>query len=251
MIDTHCHLFTEDYSDLEKVIKKMENNIMIVSGTNPKDNQEVLSLCEKYPNIYGTLGYHPEEVNSIAEEDLEWLEKHLENAKIVGLGEIGLDYHWDKDNKEKQKEIFVAQMEIARKYHKCAVIHSRDAIEDTYEIVKQYPDVKTVIHCFSSSLEMAKKFISLGSKLGIGGVLTFKNSNKLKEIIKNLDLSNFLLETDSPYLTPEPFRGQRNEPYNIVFVADKIAELKGISREKVLEETTANAISQFDLPMHL
>lgn len=251
MIDTHCHIFKEYYPNLEEVINKMGNNIMIVSATNPKDNIEVLELCEKYPTVYGTLGYHPEEVDTITDANLSWLEEHIQHPKIVGIGEIGLDYYWTKENKDKQKELFIRQMKLAEKYHKCAVIHSRDAIEDTYEIVKQYAHVKTVIHCFSSSLEMAQKFIKLGSKLGIGGVLTFKNSNKLKEIVKTLDLSNFLLETDSPYLSPEPYRGKQNQPYNIIYVAEKIAEIKGISKEEVLKATTANSISQFDLPIDL
>lgn len=251
MIDTHCHLFKEYYPNLEEVIKNMGNNIMIVSATNPKDNREVIELCEKYPTIYATLGYHPEEIDKIDETDFLWLEQNLKHPKVVGIGEIGLDYYWNKENKEQQKGMFVRQMELARKYNKCAVIHSRDSIEDTYEIVKEYSDVKTVIHCFSSSLEMAQKFIKLGSKLGVGGVLTFKNSFKLKEIVKNLDLSYFLLETDSPYLTPEPYRGNQNQPYNIIYVAQKIAEIKGISVEKVLNQTTVNAISQFDLPINL
>lgn len=251
MIDTHCHLYKEYYPDLEEVIKKMGNNIMIVSATNEKDALEVLNLCEKYPTVYGTIGYHPEEIDTISDFDFVWLEEHIRHPKIIGIGEIGLDYYWTKENKEKQKELFIRQMELARKYGKCAVIHSRDAIEDTYDIVQQFSDVKTVIHCFSSSLEMAQKFIKLGSKLGIGGVLTFKNSNKLKEIVRVLDLKHFLLETDSPYLTPEPYRGQRNQPYNIIYVAEKIAEIKNISKEEVLKVTTMNAISQFDLPIDL
>lgn len=252
MVDTHCHLLKEYYEDIENVIKKMGNNIMIVSATSPKDNQEVLALCEKYPTVYGTLGYHPEEADNIQDADFQWLEDHIKHPKIVGIGEIGLDYHWNKENKTKQKDIFCKQMELAKKYHKCAVIHSRDAIEDTYEIVSKYAqEVKTTIHCFSSSLEMAQKFISLGSKLGIGGVLTFKNSNKLKEIVKVIDLKHLLLETDSPFLTPEPFRGHQNEPYNIIYVAEKIAEIKGITKDEVLRITTDNALSQFDLPPHL
>lgn len=249
MIDTHCHLFKDDYEDIEDVIKKMGNNIMIVSGTNDLDNLEVIELCDKYPNIYGTIGIHPTEIKSITKDSFKIIEDNLNNPKIVGIGEIGLDYYWSKENKEVQKEVFISQIELARKYKKCIVVHSREALNDTYEILKNYKDVKVDIHCFSSSLEMANNFINLGCKLGIGGVLTFKNNIKLKDVVSKIDLKHILLETDSPYLTPEPNRGKRNEPYNIIYIAEKIAELKGISTDEVLEITSLNAINQFDLPI--
>lgn len=249
MIDTHCHLFKDDYEDIEDVIKKMGNNIMIVSGTNDLDNLEVIELCDKYPNIYGTIGIHPTEIKSITKDSFKIIEDNLNNPKIVGIGEIGLDYYWSKENKEVQKEVFISQIELARKYKKCIVVHSREALNDTYEILKNYKDVKVDIHCFSSSLEMANNFINLGCKLGIGGVLTFKNNIKLKDVVSKIDLKHILLETDSPYLTPEPNRGKRNEPYNIIYIAEKIAELKGISTDDVLEITSLNAINQFDLPI--
>lgn len=251
MIDTHCHLDREDYPDLEQVIKKMENNIMIVSGASIASNKEVIELCNKYHNIYGTIGIHPEEISADIDKDLSFIEKNINNPKIVGIGEIGLDYHYNDVPKELQKKYFIKQLEIAVKYNKSVVIHTRDAIQETYEILKNYPNLKIDIHCYSGSLEMANEFIKLGCKLGIGGVLTFKNSDKLKNIVKSLPLKNFVLETDSPYLTPEPFRGKRNEPYNIYYVAQKIAELKDISLEEVLNVTTLNAIEQFDLKDNL
>lgn len=239
MVDTHCHITSEYYDNINEVINKMKDNIIIVSGTNKDDIKEVIELC-KYKNVYGTIGIYPTE-----ELDLKIIEDNINNKKIVGIGEIGLDYHLEH-NKEEQISKFIKQLDLARKYNKCVVIHTRDAIQDTYDILKNYKDLKKVIHCYSGSLEMAREFIKINCRLGIGGVLTFKNS-KLKDVIKEIDLKYILLETDSPFLTPEPFRGTKNEPYNVIYVAKKIAEIKGISLEEVLNITTNNAKEQFDL----
>jgi len=244
MIDTHCHLSKKDYDNLEEVIKKMEKHIIIISGIDDESNKEVIELCNKYDNIYGTLGIHPSEVDNITEEIFQFIEENLNNKKIVAVGEIGLDYYWVKDNKEKQKEIFIKQIEIAKKHNKPIVVHSRDAINDIYDILKDY-NIKTVLHCFTSSIEMANKFIKLGVKLGIGGVVTFSNAKTLKEVVKEIDLKHLLLETDSPYLSPD--RGKKNEPYNVIKVADQIARIKGINPSLVIEKTTSNAVAQFDL----
>ena len=248
MIDTHCHLDLKNYPDLEDVILKMEGNYMIASGYDIDSSKHVFQLIKKYDNIYGTVGIHPTDTKKYQLEDLKHIEKMFTNSKIIGVGEIGLDYYWDKDNKEKQKEFFIEQIKLAQKYNMPIVIHSRDSLEDTYEILKEYlNDTKAVLHCYSGSYEMAKKFAKIGVKFGIGGVLTFKNSQKLKEVVENMDLINFILETDSPYLTPEPHRGKRNDPYNIIYVANKIAELKGITVEEVINITTKNACDIFDL----
>lgn len=239
MVDTHCHITSEYYDNILEVISKMKDNIIIVSGTNKEDIKEVISLCN-YKNIYGTIGIYPTE-----ELDLKIIEDNINNKKIVGIGEIGLDYHLEH-NKEEQKNKFIKQLDLARKYNKTVVIHTRDAIQDTYDILKNYKDLKKVIHCYSGSLEMAKEFIKIGCRLGIGGVLTFKNS-KLKDVVKEVDLKYLLLETDSPFLAPEPLRGTKNEPYNVIYVAKKIAEIKNISLEEVLDITTLNAKDQFDL----
>ena len=241
MIDTHCHVFKEYYDNIEEIINKVD--VVIISGTNDKDNQEVINLCNKNPNVYGTLGIHPTEEISI--NSLKFIEENLSNKKIVGIGEIGLDYYWNK-NKEEQIDKFIKQLDLALKYNKPVVIHSREATNDTYEILKNYPSLKKDIHCFSGSLEMAKNYIKINSYLGIGGVLTFKNS-KLKEVIKEIDLKYLLLETDSPFLTPEPYRGKQNEPYNIIYVANKIAEVKNISLDDVLKQTSLNAKDLFDI----
>lgn len=245
LIDTHCHLSYDDYEDLDKVIKNM-NGIMIASGCSDKTNKEVLELIEKYSNVYGTLGIHPEEIKNLTDESFKIIEQNINNPKIVAIGEIGLDYYWVNDNKEEQKELFKKQLDLAKKYNKPVIIHSRDSIQDTYNILKHY-DLKGTIHCFSSSLEMAKEFIKLGYKIGIGGVVTFKNSLKLQEIVKELDIKDILLETDSPYLSPEPFRGKRNDPSKIIYVAQKISELKNVKLEDVLCQTAKNASSLFDL----
>ena len=252
MIDTHCHISKEDYSNIEQVITSMGNNILITSGVDTKSNKEVLELVETYPNVYGTIGIHPENVNTVTEEDFTFIEENINNPKVVAIGEIGLDYYWVKDNKEKQKEVFVRQLLLAEKYKKAVVVHSRDAVQDTYNILKELNlSIPIDIHCYSSSLEMAREFTKIGCRLGIGGVLTFKNSDKLKEIVKEIDLKYLLLETDSPFLSPEPYRGSQNIPYNAYYVALKIVEIKGISLEEVLEVTTRNAVSQFDLKIDL
>ena len=245
LIDTHCHLSYEDYENLDEIKKNMDG-IMIASGCNDKTNKEVLELVNKYDNVYGTLGIHPEDVDNIDEDSFKLLEENINNPKIVAIGEIGLDYYWVSDNKEKQQDIFKRQLDIATKYNKPIVVHSREAIQDTYDILKQY-NLKGSLHCFSSSLEMAKEFIKLGYKIGVGGTVTFKNSKKLQEIVKEIDLKNILLETDSPYLSPEPFRGKKNNPSNTYYVAQKISELKDIDIKEVLDITSSNAIQLFDL----
>lgn len=248
IIDTHCHLDIKDYDNLEEVLKNMEGNYMIASGYNLESNKHVIELVNKYDNIFGTIGLHPSDVTEDYESDLLFIESNINNPKIVGVGEIGLDYYWEKDNKELQKEVFIKQIELARKYNKTIVIHSREAILDTYNILDEYlGNNKAVLHCYSSNIEMAKRFKKFNIKFGIGGVLTFKNSSKLKEVVKELDLSDLLLETDSPYLTPEPYRGKKNEPSYTKYVAEAIAKIKEVEYEEVLEITTQNAISQFDL----
>ncbi len=245
MVDTHCHLFLEDYPDIDDVINRMDNNIMVVSGFDDASNKEVIELCSRYSNVYGTLGIHPENVND--SYDLDFIRSHIDNPKIVGIGEIGLDYHYTKDNISEQISLFSEQIEIALEFNKPIVVHSRDAINDTYDIIKRYNiGHKCLIHCFSGSLEMARNFVKLGCKLGIGGVLTFKNSSRLKEVVREIDISNLVLETDSPYMSPEPFRGKRNEPYNVLYVACEISNIKEIDLDTVLKITSKNAFDLFD-----
>ena len=245
LIDTHCHLSSDDYDNLDEIIKEM-NGLMIANGCGDASNKEVLELINKYQNVYGALGIHPEEIESITKDSFKLIEDNINNKRIVAIGEIGLDYYWTKDNINKQKEIFEYQVRLAEKYNKPVIVHSRDSIQDTYDILKKY-NVKGSIHCFSSSLEMANNFIKLGYKIGIGGTITFKNSKKIQEIVKSIDLENILIETDSPYLSPEPFRGQKNKPSNVYYVAKKISEIKNIDLDTVLKITYENSVKMFDL----
>lgn len=242
-IDTHCHLEKKEYN-VEEIIKNIENNIIIVSGYNDESNIEVIELIDRYPNVYGTIGIHPSDIKT---SNISIVEKYVNHSKIVGIGEIGLDYHYGKEDIELQKEMFIKQIDIARKYNKPVVIHSRDASSDTLEIIKQNSDVNYTMHCYSYSLETANILLKYNVMFGIGGVVTFKNSKELKKVVENIPINNILLETDSPYLTPEPYRGEKNEPKNVLLVAEKIAELKNISKEEVLKITTKNAIERYNI----
>lgn len=240
LIDTHCHLSMSDIDSINNM-----DGIMVTAGCDDETNKEVIELVNKYPNVYGVLGIHPEEIDKITDSSFKYIEDNLSNKKIVGIGEIGLDYYWRSDNKEEQKEVFEYQLKLAEKYKLPVIVHSRDAIQDTYDIIVKYK-VKGIIHCFSSSLEMAREFIKIGFKIGIGGTVTFKNSLKLQEIVKVIDTKDITLETDSPYLSPEPFRGRKNEPKNTYLVAQKISDLKGENVDKIIDETYASAFEIFD-----
>ena len=247
-IDTHSHLFKEYYENIDDIVKKcMDNNIkrIIVSGVDMRSNMEVLELVSKYDIVYGSLGFHPTELDDFCYDDLVWLENHINDNKIVAIGEIGLDYHYDDTDKKKQLDVLKRQLEIAKEYNKPIIFHSRDSIGDTHNILKEYK-LRGSIHCFSGSVEMAREFTKLGYMIGIGGVVTYKNSRVLKEVVKDIDLSYILLETDAPYLSPEPFRGARNDSSNIEEIAKVIAELKGISILDVSRVTTDNAEGLFD-----
>lgn len=241
MIDTHCHL--DEYENIDEIVTNFDG-IIITSGYNDISNLKVIELVSKYKNVYGTLGIHPEEASN--NYNLKIIEENLSNPKIVAVGEIGLDYHYTKENIEAQKRLFMRQLDLATKYSKPIVVHSRDAILDTYNILSSY-NLKGTIHCFSSSLEMALKFIDLGYKIGVGGVLTFKNGKKLREVVENISLENILLETDSPYMSPEPYRGLKNKPQNVYFVLKKLAEIKNINQDEVLKITNDNAKKIFNI----
>lgn len=249
MIDTHCHILKEYYENQSDVINNMEDNIIVVSSASPREIDEVIKLTRKYKNVYGTIGIHPEYANKYTLEDIKKIEKHINDKKIVGIGEIGLDYHYTSENKENQKKLFIKQIEIANKYKKAIVIHSRDSKIDTYNILKKYRNKETPcnMHCYSYDLTMAKKLIKDNITLGIGGIVTFKNETKLKKVVSNIPLKYLVLETDSPYLTPEPKRGKTNEPKNIIFIAQKISELKNIKYEEVLKQTTKNAKKLYNI----
>lgn len=247
-IDVHCHLDSKYYSDVSKVIDRAKDNnvnIMIYNGCDVKSNNEVIELINKYDCIYGAIGFHPTCLNDITDDDYVKLEENVKNKKIVAIGEIGLDYHYDDTDKVRQKEHFIKQLELANKYNLPVIVHSRDSIQDTYDILKKYP-VRGIIHCFSGSLEMAREFVKLGFYISVGGIVTFKNARNIIDVIKNIDLSYILLETDSPYLAPVPYRGEVNEPCYIPIIADKIAYIKGTNVNEVMNCTTENAMGLFD-----
>ena len=249
LIDTHFHL--DLTCDVETILMDAESNNVkkfIISGCDKKSIRDGLEIINRYPNVYMTIGFHPDEVDNITDDDLLYLEKLINsNHKIIGICEIGLDYYHNDLNIERQKEYFEKQLNIAKKFNMPVVIHTREATEDTYEILKKY-NLKGVLHCYSGSLEMAKLYLNMGYMFGIGGVLTFKNS-KLKDVVKELPLQNLVLETDSPYLAPEPKRGSVNEPKNIKIIANCLAKVKEISLNEVTNVTTDNAKRLFDL-MH-
>lgn len=247
-IDTHCHLFSEYYDDIEKVIKECkENGItkIIVSGCDMKTNIEVLNLVNKYDILYGSIGFHPTELENFTDEYFSFIEENINNKKIIAIGEIGLDYHYDNTDKEKQKYVFKRQLEIAERYNKPIIVHTRDAIGETYNILKEYK-LKGSIHCFGGSLEMAKEFIKLGYMIGVGGIISFKNAKTIKDVVRNIDLEYILLETDSPYLAPEPYRGTSNSPKYIPIIASNVADIKNTSIAEVARVTTTNAEGVFD-----
>lgn len=244
--DTHCHLFSDYYEDIDEVIHRaclVGVTRFIVSGCDGRSNEEVVSLTLRHSNVYGVVGLHPECADTYSQSDLDSLEEYLKQDKIIAIGEIGLDYHYTKENKDAQKRLFTYQLELALKYHLPVVIHSREATFDTIQILKKYPDVKGVIHSFSGSLETANIYIKMGYKLGINGVVTFKNSN-LKEIIPSI-LSSIVLETDSPYLTPHPYRGSKNEPQYVFLIAKFLEEF--ISLEDLSLITNQNIHEIFDI----
>lgn len=248
MIDTHCHISLDYYDDIPLLIEKIKNSgitKIIVNGCDMKSNLEVLSLVNQYDIVYGAIGFHPTELDGFKESDLIWLEEHINDNKIVALGEIGLDYYYDNTDKNKQNVVFKKQLEIAKKHCKPIIVHSRDSILDTYNILKEY-NLRGSLHCFSGSLEMARMFIRLGYLIGVGGVVTYKNAKNIVNVIKNIDLEYILLETDAPYLTPEPYRGNKNDSSYIPIIAKKIAEIKNIDQKLVEKTTNDNSCWLFD-----
>ena len=248
MIDTHAHILSEFYDNIEDVIQHLKNkNIINVinCGDSIKSSLEIIELSKKYKDyMLPAIGIHPDNIDTDYNK-IKDLEKLIKNNKIVGIGEIGLDYYHNKENKEEQIKLFSQQIDLAEKYNLPIIVHTRDSIQDCFNILKSKHS-KGIIHCFSGSLEMAKEFIKLGYYLGIGGVITFKNS-KLYKVIEQIDLSYIVLETDSPFLSPEPHRGTKNTPSNIIFVAQKIAEIKQLNIDEVIRITTNNARKIFDI----
>lgn len=243
LVDTHCHLDNEKFDeDRLEVIERIKENLefCVNIGYDLASSKKSLELAKKYDFIYAVIGIHPIDIAEYSHEVEKELELLGKEPKVVAIGEIGLDYHWMTEPKEVQQDRFKKQLELAKRLNKPVVIHTRDAMEDTVNILKEYPDVTGVLHCYPGSLETAKQLVDR-FYLGIGGTLTFKNAKKTVEVVKDIPLDRIVIETDCPYLTPEPFRGKRNEPIYVEYVAKKIAEIKGISVEEVTRVTTENA----------
>ncbi len=249
MIDTHIHLNDEAYKDnLEEIIQSAFNNgidTMFVIGCDYQTSLKAIEIANKYKNIYAIVGLHPSEVDKETDKELNWLKKLLTEEKVIGVGEIGLDLYWTKEFKDLQIYYFEKQLELSLEYDLPVSIHSRDAIELTYQILAKQ-NYKGVIHCFSGSLEMANKFINKGYLLGIGGVVTFKNTN-LKEVVKNIPLTSIVTETDGPYLAPVPYRGKLNKPEYIKLICEEIANLKEIELAIVEKQILENVKSVFNI----
>lgn len=250
IIDTHMHLYDSRYKGiLDDVINEcLENNVtkMIVVGCDYETSVKAIELANKYPFIYASVGLHPSDVKKEKDLSLSWIYKLANNPKVVAIGEIGLDYYWDKSNKELQKEMFIKQIEIANKLNLPVIVHSRDSAFDTYNTLKNNL-CKGVLHCYSSSLEQAKQLTKLGYYLGIGGVVTFKNSKELKRVVEGIDINYLLTETDSPYLAPNPYRGQINKPSYIPYIIEEISNIKNENKETIENIMYNNAIKLFNL----
>ena len=250
IFDSHAHYDSQQFNeDREELLLSMKENgvgTILNSGASWDSVTEVVELAHKYPFVYAAVGMHPDEVGDLNEERFEYLKSQCQKEKVVAVGEIGLDYYWDNESHDVQKKWFIRQLELARELDLPVIIHSRDAAADTLEIMKEYGQgLRGVIHCFSYSIELAREYVKMGFHIGIGGVVTFKNGRKLKEIAAEIPLDRILLETDCPYLAPVPFRGKRNCSIYISYVAEEIANLKGISCEEVIAQTEENAKELF------
>ena len=250
IIDTHTHLDNEKYyNDIEEVIKRAKENGVekfIIPAADPKDIKKAVELAEKYEEIYFAVGVHP--IN-IREFDYPYLLNYINHPKCVAIGEIGLDYHYTTETKDYQIELFQEQLDIAIEYDKPVIIHIREATKDSFEIldryVKKYPNLRGVLHCYNADEELLK--LKNNFYYGIGGVITFKNAKKLINVFPKIPQNRVIIETDSPYLTPHPHRGQRNEPSYTTLIRDKIAELWNISSKEVEDITTKNSKELFKI----
>lgn len=247
IFETHAHYddtaFSEDRDFLLQQMHREGIEYIVNIGCSMETSRGITKLVRQYDFLYGTVGVHPEDAGSLTDPDMEELEELSRQEKILAIGEIGLDYHYDEPPRDIQKQWFVRQLDLAKRRQLPVVIHSRDAAKDTLDIMKAEHAGKTngVIHCFSYGIEMAREYLNMGYYIGIGGVVTFKNGRKLKEVAEYVPLDNIVLETDAPYLAPVPFRGKRNCSLYLKYVAEELAQLKGISAEEVCAVTFENA----------
>lgn len=253
LFDTHVHLNDDQYKeDLEEVISRAKQEgvtNMVVVGFDRKTIIRAMELIETYDFLYAAIGWHPVDAIDLTAEDLAWIEDLSHHEKVVAIGEMGLDYHWDKSPKDVQKKVFREQIRLAKKVKLPIIIHNREATADIMEILKEEnaSEVGGIMHCFSGSPEIAKECLDMNFYISLGGPVTFKNAKKPKEVAAAVPMEKLLIETDCPYLAPHPNRGKRNEPAYVKLVAQQIAEIKGIDLEEVAERTAANARKLFGI----
>lgn len=253
IFETHAHYDDEAFDeDRDVLLSSMRENgieYIVNVGANLKSTTASIELARKYPFIYAAAGVHPSDTGELDEERFLWLKEQCLFEKVVAVGEIGLDYYWDNVAREVQKFWFERQLDLAREIKKPVIIHSRDAAKDTFDIMtaKNAEEIGGVVHCYSYSPEMALDYVKMGFYIGIGGVVTFQNGKKMKEVVEAVPMERILLETDSPYLSPEPNRGKRNTSLNLPYVAQKIADIKGISYDEVVAVTAENAKKMYKI----
>lgn len=243
-IDTHCHMNDGVYRDKIKEYfdRAVELNVKksLVICMNKEDLLYTFELQKQFPQIDIAFGYHPEDADKITEDDLRYLEEVISDERIIAIGEIGLDYYWDKTYKDKQMELFIKQIEIANKANKPVLIHSRSAAKDTYDTLKKYAKTNVLMHCFGESFEMMQEYLKLGYYIAFGGVITFKNAQQPKENVSRIPLDRLMLETDCPYMTPVPFRGKQNETAYVKYVGEYVCELRGLEIDKLQQQLQEN-----------
>lgn len=253
LIDTHVHLNAEQYEeDVVEVIESARRagvNRMVVVGFDTPTIERAIELAETYSFIYAVIGWHPVDAIDCTQKELDWIESLASHSKVVGIGEMGLDYYWDKSPREVQQQLFRKQIQLAKRVNLPIVIHNREATADVVRILKEEEaaTVGGIMHCFTGSVEVARECIAMNFLISLGGPVTFKNAKQPKKVAEEIELEHLLVETDAPYLTPHPYRGKRNEPKHVVLVAEEIAKLKGISYEEVAKQTTRNAEKIFAL----
>lgn len=253
IFDTHAHYddeaFQEDRDELLNSLSTHGIEAVVNVGASIQTTKNTLELMKKYPFVYGAVGVHPSETEELNDNLMDWLKHVSGEKKVVAIGEIGLDYYWKEPDSEIQKHWFVRQLQLAREVKLPVIIHSRDAAQDTLDIMKaeKAGEIGGVIHCFSYGIEMAREYLNMGFYLGIGGVVTFNNGRKLKEVVEYMPLDRIVLETDCPYLSPVPNRGKRNSSLNLLYVAEAISQIKGISPEEVIKITNQNARNLYRL----
>ena len=253
IFETHAHYdddkFNEDRETLLRSLPEEGVGVVINSGASVESTRDTIRLAKEYAHVYAAVGVHPSEISELDETFIDWMREQASWEKTVAIGEIGLDYYWDKEPEvqERQRYWFGRQIELAREIGLPIIVHSRDAAADTMQVMKEHhaEEIPGVIHCFSYAPEMAEEYLKLGYYIGIGGVVTFKNAKKLKEVVKLLPLERILLETDCPYLAPEPNRGKRNSSLNLPYVAAAIGELKGVDPDEVIRITGQNAKNMY------